>query len=43
MRLLALLLDAMERKMSDFTMTFREMAEVSLEQLDKGDLPSEFW
>ncbi len=37
MRLLALLLDSMERNKADFTMTFRELSETNLNDVKEGN------
>jgi len=37
------LLNIMEETQSDFTMTFRQLAELSLEDLKKSKIPEKFW
>ncbi|KAJ8020330.1 Selenoprotein O [Holothuria leucospilota] len=41
--LVAMLLKMMEDTKSDFTMTFRQLGEISLEELNKGNIPEELW
>ena len=42
-RLLAVLLEVMERKGSDFTQSFRDLSEISIEDLKTGQVPESAW
>ena len=43
MKLLKILLDLMERKYADFTQTFRDLSELSMEDLKSGKVPESAW
>lgn len=43
MKLLAHLLDSMQRKYADFTQTFRDLSETSLEDLKDDKIPDSAW